>query len=115
MVELIVLSYLEDELTVPCAMQEPANKTPGNDRFVVLEKTGSSLTNHIYTATFAIQSYAPTLYEAAQLNEDVKAAMLDIIKDTDEITRVSLISDYAFTKESTKQPRYQAVFELTHY
>lgn len=114
MVELIVLNYLEDELTVPCAMQEPANKTPGNDRFVVLEKTGSSKTNHIYTATFAIQSYAPTLYEAAQLNEEVKSAMYDIIT-LDEITRVSLISDYAFTKESTKQPRYQAVFELTHY
>lgn len=114
MVELIVLNYLEDELTVPCAMQEPANKTPGNDRFVVLEKTGSSKTNHIYTATFAIQSYAPTLYEAAQLNEEVKSAMYDIIT-LDEITRVSLISDYAFTKESTKQPRYQAVFELSHY
>lgn len=114
MVELIVLNYLEDELTVPCAMQEPANKTPGNDRFVVLEKTGSSKSNHIYTATFAIQSYAPTLYEAAQLNEEVKSAMYDIIT-LDEITRVSLISDYAFTKESTKQPRYQAVFELTHY
>lgn len=114
MVELIVLNYLEDELTVPCAMQEPANKTPGNDRFVVLEKTGSSKTSHIYTATFAIQSYAPTLYEAAQLNEEVKSAMYDIIT-LDEITRVSLISDYAFTKESTKQPRYQAVFELTHY
>ena len=114
MVELIVLNYLEDELTVPCAMQEPANKTPGNDRFVVLEKTGSSKTNHIYTATFAIHSYAPTLYEAAQLNEEVKSAMYDIIT-LDEITRVSLISDYAFTKESTKQPRYQAVFELSHY
>ena len=114
MVELIVLNYLEDELTVPCAMQEPANKTPGNDRFVVLEKTGSSKTNHIYTATFAIQSYAPTLYEAAQLNEEVKSAMFDILT-LDEITRVSLISDYAFTKESTKQPRYQAVFELSHY
>lgn len=114
MVEVTVLNYLEDELTVPCAMQEPANKTPGNDRFVILEKTGSSKTNHIYTATFAIQSYAPTLYEAAQLNEEVKSAMYDIIT-LDEITRVSLISDYAFTKESTKQPRYQAVFELTHY
>lgn len=114
MVEVTVLNYLEDELTVPCAMQEPANKTPGNDRFVVLEKTGSSKTNHIYTATFAIQSYAPTLYEAAQLNEEVKSAMYDIIT-LDEITRVSLISDYAFTKESTKQPRYQAVFELSHY
>lgn len=114
MVELTVLNYLEEELTVPCAMQEPANKTPGNDRFVVLEKTGSSKTNHIYTATFAIQSYAPTLYEAALLNEEVKAAMYDIISK-DEITRVSLISDYAFTKESTKQPRYQAVFELSHY
>lgn len=115
MVETIVLNYLQSKISVPCSMQEPENKTPGNDTFVVLEKTGSSLTNHIFTATFAIQSYAPTLYEAAVLNEAVKSAMLNITAEENEITRVSLTSDYSYIKESTKQPRYQAVFELTHY
>lgn len=114
MVELIVLNYLSEQLEVPCYMQEPENKNPDGNTFVVIEKTGSSMTNHIFSATFAIQSYAPTLYEAASLNEEVKSAML-AITDLNEITRTDLISDYPFTKESTKQPRYQAVFDITHY
>ena len=40
--------------------------------------------------------------------------MLQII-ELSEITRVDLNSDYNFTDETTKQPRYQAVFDLVHY
>jgi hypothetical protein len=113
-VELITLNYLKEQLTVPVYMMEPTNKNPEGNTFVVIQKTGSSVENHIYTSTIAIQSYAPTLYEAAVLNEEVKEAMKNII-DLDEITKVLLNSDYAFIKTSTKQPRYQAVFDLTHY
>lgn len=115
MIEKIVLDYLAESLDpVKVYMQEPANKNPEGNTFVVLEKTGSGRTNQIYSATFAIQSYAPSLYEAALLNEAVKEAMFDIIT-LDEVTRSELNSDYPFTKESTKQPRYQAVFNLVHY
>lgn len=114
MVELIVLNYLKEQVSVPVYMMEPENKNPNGETFLVIQKTGSGVENHIYSATIAVQSYAPTLYEAASLNEEVKEAMQSII-DLDEITRVELQSDYAFIKTSTKQPRYQAVFELTHY
>lgn len=114
MIEKTVLDYLNTQLTPTVYMQEPEHKNPLGETFVVLQKTGSSCENFIFTATFAIQSYAPSLYEAASLNEDVKAAMFNII-DEDEITRVDLVSDYEYTKISTKQPRYQAVFEITHY
>ena len=114
MIEKVVLDYLSDALQVPVYMQKPENKVPFGDTFVVLEKTGSGMENHIFSAVFAIQSYAPSLYEAAVLNEAVKSAMYDIIT-LDQITKVSLNGDYPFIKESTKQPRYQAVFELVHY
>lgn len=116
MIEKIVLDYLAEELDpVPVYMQAPESiPNPGSAKFVVLEKTGSSLENHIFSAVIAVQSYAPTLYEAAVLNEAVKAAMLQII-ELSEITRVDLNSDYNFTDETTKQPRYQAVFDLVHY
>ncbi|MBR0341024.1 MAG: hypothetical protein IJH64_01990 [Oscillospiraceae bacterium] len=82
--------------------------------FVVVQKTGSSKTNYIYSATFAIQSYAGSLLDAAELNEQVKAAMDDIIV-LDEISRSELNSDYPFTDESEKRYRYQAVYDLFHY
>lgn len=116
MIEKIVLDYLAEELDpVPVYMQVPeSNPNPGPGKFVVLEKTGSSLENHIFSAMLAIQSYAPTLYEAAVLNEAVKAAMLQMI-ELEEVARVDINSDYNFTDEETKQPRYQAVFDLVHY
>lgn len=42
------------------------------ETYVLIEKTGSGMNNHIKSATFAIQSYASSLYEAASLNEIVK-------------------------------------------
>lgn len=115
MIEKIVLDYLTDTLSVPVYMEVPEyNPNPNAQTFVVIEKTGSSETNHIYNATFVIQSYSDTLYHAAVLNESVKGAMKNIIS-LDEVTRCELTGDYPFTRISTKQPRYQAVFELTHY
>ena len=114
MIEEVVLNYLAEELEdIPVLMQVPEMNT-GGETFVVLEKTGSSISNKIGEAMIAVQSYAPTLYEAATLNEQVKTAMLDIIS-LDEVTAVMLNGDYNFTDETRKQPRYQAVFELSHY
>ena len=111
MIELLVLNYLKDEDFT--AYMEMPEKTPSFP-FLIIEKTGSSKENHINTSTIAIQSYAGTLYEAADLNEQVKAAMEDAIT-LDEITKVSLNSDYNFTDTETKRYRYQAVFDITHY
>lgn len=118
MIEEIVLNYLKAELSslnVPVYMEAPKkNSNPYSDPFVVIEKTGSEMTNWIFHATLAIQSYAPTLFEAASLNEKVKSAMFGILK-LPEITKAELNGDYNYTNPTTKQPRYQAVFELTHY
>ncbi len=111
MIEKIILDYLKAALDVPVYMELPANPPL---RCVVLEKTGSSCTSHIYTAMLAVQSYAPSLYGAAALNEQVKAAMADA--DTlPEICAVRLNTDYNFTDTASKRYRYQAVFDITHY
>lgn len=115
MIELTVYNYLNDVLDVPVHMSEPTNSRPEDPQtFVLVEKTGSGKTDHICEATIAVQSYAPTVYEAALLNERVKTAMENIIT-LDRVTGCKLNSDYVYTRESTKQPRYQAVFDLYHY
>lgn len=111
MIEKIVLNYLKSKLAVPVEMEEPATKP---ESYVVIQKTGSSRVNYIFSATIAVQSYGKSLYKAAELNEAVKDAMLNII-EVNEVASCRLNSDYNFTDSQTKRYRYQAVFELTHY
>lgn len=111
MIEKVILDYLDHELTAPVYMERPVDPPT---KYVLIEKTGSGRRNQIYDATLAIQSYAPSLYEAAVLNETVKAEMFDAVT-LDNVSRVSLDSDYNFTDAATKQYRYQAVFNITHY
>ena len=111
MIEKIVLDYLINTLPTDVFM-EYQEDMPGE--YVIIEKTGSSETNHIYSATMAIQSYADSLYQAAQLNELVKEAMDNIIT-LDSIASSDLNSDYNFTDTTRKKYRYQAIYNLTHY
>ena len=115
MIEKIVLDYLERTLDVPVSMEQPTDKRPGSSaRYVVIQKTGSGMENYLCQATIAIQSYAPSLYQAAELNEAVKTAMFGIIQ-LDDVTACRLNSDYEYTDPDRRQPRYQVVFDLVHY
>ena len=112
MIEKILLDHLTAELTdIPVYMEVPA-KRPAV--FVVIEKTGSGRVNMIDSATVAIQSYAASMYDAAVLNDRVKAAMYDAI-ELDSISRVALNSDYNYTDTTSMHYRYQAVFDVTFY
>lgn len=111
MIELVVLNYLTEQMDVPVYAEEPEEKP---ERYVLIEKTGSSINNHIRRATFAIQSYAPSMIDAMALNEEVKMVM-DDAAILPEIARSHLNSDYNYTDTETKRYRYQAVYELVHY
>ena len=110
MIEKIVLDFLEQKLTVPVSMEVPDI----GKSYVVIEKTGGSKSNHVFSATMAVQSVAPSLIEAAELNEEVKLAM-EQIEELEEVSSCSLNADYNFTDTTTKRYRYQAVFDLVHY
>ncbi len=111
MIETIILNHLVAALDVPVLMEVPKNPP---DTFVVLEKTGGGQRNRIHSALFAVQSYAPSLLQAAQLNEQVKAAM-DTLPALDAVCAARLNSDYNFTDTASKRYRYQAVYDITHY
>lgn len=110
MIEMTVVEYLSTTLSVPAYMEMP-EKAP--ERFVLVEKTGGFVENHIYSATLAIQSYAGSMYEAASLNEVVKKAMDNIIV-LDAVSRSKLNTDYNFTDTTKKKYRYQAVYDLVY-
>lgn len=111
MIEKIVLNYLKEHINYPVLMEQPKTKPT---TFVLIEKTSGGRENCLNTATLAIQSYSDTLLNAAELNESVKSAMLNITT-LKEISRCHLDSDYNYTDDTTKQYRYQAIFDFTYY
>lgn len=110
MIAKTLLDYLSAALDVPVVMEAPEQTTD----YVLIDQTGSSRTNHIITTTIALQSYGSTLYNAMLLSKDVEAAMVGFA-ELDEVTRVELETDYNFTNTTTKQYRWQAVYNITHY
>ena len=112
MIEKTILDYMRSALNVDVHMQRQEDPP---DEYVIIEKTGSSKSNRIPTATVAFQSYSKTLLGAATLNESVKEAVENMPAALDEIGGVKLNSDYNFTDANAKQYRYQAVYVITHY
>ena len=115
MIEIKVKNFLESKLSVPVLVEVPKSTV---SQFVIIERTGGAQKNHIPSAIITIQSYGPSKYEAAKLNEEVKGWMLDGLEGIitlDDVASVNLNSDYDFTDTSTKRYRYQGVYEITHY
>lgn len=111
MIEKIILDYLTGAgVTAYTEIPEGGGVMP----FVVIEKTGGSLDQHIRRATVAIQSYGASLYQAANLNTQIIALMEDIVL-LPEISACELNSDYNYTDTTKKEYRYQAVYDLVYF
>lgn len=115
MIETIIYKFLESKLSVPVLMEKPKSKA---SHFILIERTGGAQNNHISSGIITIQSYAPSMLMAAELNKEVKYWMLDDeagLVTLNEVASVSLNGDYNFTDTTTKEYRYQAVFDVVHY
>lgn len=111
MIEIIIKGFLDGHLSVPVFL-ERQNEMP--DRYVLFEKTSGGKRNQLLSSTFAFQSYGKSMYEAAKLNEELKEAVEEMIALND-ISGIKLNSDYNYTDTTTKEYRYQAVFDINHY
>lgn len=117
-----VISYLSHVFSarsgmpaVPVLWSKPeSNTNPERKTFILVDHTGGSRFDNIRHATIAIQTYAPTAQEAAELAERVLEAM-DNLPGRDTITAADLnAGPYSFPISATKQPRYQAVYDITY-
>ena len=112
MIDLTLFEYMKAALAPTQLLMAIPPDPP--KKFVYMEKTGSGEENRLKNATFAFQSYGGTVFEAAALNEEVKAAAAGAVT-LPEITKVKLNTDYNFADTQRKRPRYQAVFDIWHY
>ena len=119
MIEETIFDYLKDNASVPWFSMRPPttgdNQDIGTYSYGLFEKTNSVKTDHVVTSTFAFQSYAPTLLEAAQISAELRQLMEALPNVTTEVSKAQLSGEYNFTNTATKQPRYQAVFTLVHF
>ena len=105
-----LIEYLGQRLDIYVGVEAPKQKT----NYVLIDQTGSDTRNHITTTTIAVQSYGASLYDAMVLNEEVKSLMAGFVAES-EVASVKLETDYNFTNTETKQYRWQAVYQITHY
>lgn len=110
MIETIILNYLKLKMNLEVQMEDEKK----HGEYILIEKTGGGEENHIKKAVIAIQSFADSLYRAAEINEEVKKAMKEIV-ELEDISKCDLNTDYNYTDVARKKYRYQAVFDITHY
>ena len=111
MIEEIIRDYLLSVLDVPVYVDVPAD--PG-DSYVVIERTGGSESEHIRSATVAVQSYGPRKLAAAELHERIFSTLPAIATGV-RVSACDLNAEYDYTDTQTKRYRYQAVFDLVYY
>lgn len=113
MIEQLVIQYLNSVMAVPVYGEVPDGAADA-DTYVVIDKSGSQRDGRIDSAVIIAYSYAPSKFEAAALNDAVKAALLNI--DTlDTISAVRLNSDGNATDDQMKNYRYQCVTVITPF
>lgn len=112
MIEGFIRDFLDDALDYPVYIDVPKDHP---SEYFVIEKTGSSRTDHIWQSVFAVQSYGNSFYNAASMIKRVNDLMLDELIKEDRISDVDLNGSSNFTDTAKKQPRYQSVFVVTHY
>lgn len=108
MIEVTLLRWLEAMLPDPVYL-EKRPKAPA--RRYIIEKLGGGRRDQIRSAVIAVQSCAPTLLEAIEMNRDAIEAMRMAVKHR-KICDVQLNADYNFTDTDSKGYRYQAVFDI---
>ena len=87
MIEKTIIEYLESKLLVSVYAETPVDVP---EKYIVIQKLGGSMTNRIFNSQIAVQSISSTsLYDAAELNDDVVSNMIDIIDETGGIAIVA--------------------------
>lgn len=109
-IEEIICNYLSSKLDCDVLPEKPQRPFR---RMVFIERSGGT-GQYIKSTTIALQCYEESLYKAAKLNDEVIEKMYGLIEN-DQICKVILNQNYNYTDTTTKEYRYQAVFEVVHY
>lgn len=111
MIEKIVIDYLAAAQQLPVYAEKPVN---AEGEYILIERIGGSEVNRIREATVVVQTIAGTLYRAAELAEEIRALMLDIVSLNSVFHCSVNAGPYNYTDTDTKEYRYQTVYTLNY-
>lgn len=112
-IEGAVIAYLGDALSLDDCTVYAEVPNPRPEKFVTVERTGGSdLEKFVDQPTLAVQSWAPTRYEASELARDVDALLLDMPGEVINVMGCDRNSLYNFPDPDSRQARYQGVYDL---
>ena len=116
MIEIMIMDFLKKQNIEGIGENiflEVPQKVP--EQYILIQKTGGNIVNHIKHATLAIRSISSkSKYSAAVVN----AAIIDNLLyklDNAGIASCTLNSTYDFPDVTTKKHRYQSVFNFNYY
>lgn len=112
MIETEIKNFIENNLPYHAYMEIP-RETP--DAFFIIEKLGGTRDEQIDAAVVAVQTYAPTMYKAAEISGTLINAMLNEFIAVPDITSVRLNSSYNYPDQRIEKYRYQSLFEIYYY
>lgn len=112
MIEKQILNYLNRQAATynKAYMTRPETEPA---EYLLIEKTGSSITNYLQTSTISIRSISGTLQGTIELSAKVIELMQAMVEEKG-IYKVTLTNESNFTDTRTKQFRYRATFDIVH-
>lgn len=115
MLESDVITYLRRCGIDAYAELPPGYKHGGGARAVTVERTGGAASHPWRTeqATLAVQSWAATAFEAAELAAQVDRAMAYLAVDVPAVSRCERTALYRYDLDSSA--RYQGVYDIVYY
>mgnify|MGYP003320322024 CR=1 FL=1 len=114
-IEEIVFNYLKTKLEdISLYLDEPGELP---DEYISMKRIASGLTDHIGAATLEFQCYAPSKYEAAALDEELKNTLLGYgsgygITETPEVSACKFGGSNDATDPGTKKYRYRSYYNF---
>lgn len=105
-----IIEYLSPLLSVPVVAETPEDVP---DSYVSIERVGRAVRNRVTTDSIAFKSHGNTMLDAAELDEEVQGCMEGFIS-LDEISSVTLQSNYNATDTSNLKYRYQCIYDIVY-
>ena len=111
MIEVAIRDYLVTELDIPVLMEQPKNPPK---EYILLRLADGGRVNHIDAATFFVTIISNSLYSAAQIKEQVKELLYDVVK-IDCISHSSSGGESATLDSTNHVYQYNVTFNFYYY
>ena len=109
LIETTIRNYLIEKIpNVPIEVEEPTNAP---SKYIVFRVIDQGVEDHIWAVTVEFFSYGASVLEASALNEELKAAMLNIA-ELDDIFSCRIGGGGSDFNNEQKRYRYGTYFNL---